>query len=91
MRRIRSPCRARAASGHAATLPALLRDRADRSSISLRTELDPELAMTIADRVQLQQVLMNLMFNCTETMKEGSGALTITSKRSRWSIDGFDQ
>ena len=61
---------------------ALLRDAADRNSISIRTELDPKLAMTTADRVQLQQVLMNLMLNGIEAMKGGSGALTITSKRS---------
>ena len=48
---------------------ALLRDTADRNSISIRTELDPEIAMTTADRVQLQQVLMNLMLNGIEAMK----------------------
>ena len=62
---------------------ALLRDAANRNSVLIRTELDPELAMTTADRVQLQQVLMNLMLNGIEAMKGGSGALTITSKRSR--------
>jgi signal transduction histidine kinase/CheY-like chemotaxis protein len=61
---------------------ALLRDAADRNSISIRTELDPKLAMTTADRVQLQQVLMNLMLNGIEAMKGSSGALTITSKQS---------
>jgi signal transduction histidine kinase len=61
---------------------AVLRDTADRNSISIRTELDPELAPTAADRVQLQQVLMNLMLNGMEAMKGDSGALMITSKRS---------
>ena len=61
---------------------ALLRDAAERNSISIRTELDPKLAMTTADRVQLQQVLMNLMLNGIEAMKGSSGALTITSKQS---------
>ena len=61
---------------------ALLRDTATRNSISIRTELDPQLAKTTADRVQLQQVLMNLMLNGIEAMKGASGALTITSKRS---------
>jgi PAS domain S-box-containing protein len=60
---------------------ALLRDTADRSSISIRAELDPALVMTRADRVQLQQVLMNLMLNAIEAMKGASGALTITSKQ----------
>jgi signal transduction histidine kinase/CheY-like chemotaxis protein len=61
---------------------ALLRDAADRNSISIRTELDPKLALTTADRVQLQQVLMNLMLNGIEAMKGSGGALTITSKQS---------
>jgi signal transduction histidine kinase/CheY-like chemotaxis protein len=61
---------------------ALLHDAADRNSISIRAELDPEVAMTTADRVQLQQVLMNLMLNGIEAMKGSSGALTITSKQS---------
>jgi len=60
----------------------LLRDTANRNSISIVTELDPQLAKTTADRVQLQQVLMNLMLNGIEAMKGASGALTITSKRS---------
>ena len=63
-------------------MTALLRDAADRNSISILMELDPKLAMTSADRVQLQQVLMNLMLNGIEAMKGGSGALVITSKRS---------
>jgi signal transduction histidine kinase/CheY-like chemotaxis protein len=61
---------------------ALLSDAADRNSISIRAELDPKLAMTTADRVQLQQVLMNLMLNGIEAMKGISGTLTITSKQS---------
>jgi signal transduction histidine kinase len=63
-------------------MTALLRDTADRNSIAIRTELDPGLPRTTADRVQLQQVLMNLMLNGIEAMKTGGGALAITSKRS---------
>jgi signal transduction histidine kinase len=58
----------------------LLRDKANRNSISIRTELDPSLATTTADRVQLQQVLMNLMLNGIEAMNDTSGELTVTSK-----------
>jgi signal transduction histidine kinase/CheY-like chemotaxis protein len=60
----------------------LLRDAADRNSTSICAELDPRLAMTTADRVQLQQVLMNLMLNGIEAMKGGDGVLVITSKQS---------
>jgi signal transduction histidine kinase len=40
---------------------------ANRNSISIRTELDLGPPMTAADRVQLQQVLMNL--SSTASMK----------------------
>jgi PAS domain S-box-containing protein len=60
----------------------LLRDKANRSSISIRTELDPGLPLITADRVQLQQVLMNLMLNGIEAMKDARGELTVTSKRT---------
>jgi PAS domain S-box-containing protein len=59
----------------------LLGDTADRHAISIRTELDPGLPRTRADRVQLQQVLMNLMLNGIEAMRETGGELTIASKR----------
>jgi PAS domain S-box-containing protein len=60
----------------------LLHDKANRSSISIRTANDAEFAMTVADRVQLQQVLMNLMLNGIEAMQETGGELTITSKKT---------
>jgi PAS domain S-box-containing protein len=60
----------------------LLRDAATRHGISIRSELDPALPTTTADRVQLQQVLMNLMLNGIEAMQEGSGELGIASQRT---------
>jgi signal transduction histidine kinase len=60
----------------------LLGDTADRQSISIRTELDLGLPRPTADRVQLQQVLMNLMLNGIEAMRETGGELTIASKRT---------
>lgn len=72
---------------------ALLRDTADRNAIAIRAELDATAAMASADRVQLQQVLMNLMLNGIEAMKGGSGALTITSKRGEdgeWTVSVGD-
>jgi PAS domain S-box-containing protein len=59
----------------------LLNDRANQHSVFIRTELDPELPAVSADRVQLQQVLMNLMLNGIEAMKDTSGELTLTSKK----------
>jgi PAS domain S-box-containing protein len=60
----------------------LLRDKADRNSISIRTELDSGLPPITADRVQLQQVLMNLILNGIEAMNDAKGELIVTSKRT---------
>jgi len=62
-------------------MAALLRDRAHQQSIAIRTELDPALPTTTADRVQLQQVLMNLMLNGIEAMKDAPGELVIASQQ----------
>ncbi|WP_263350304.1 two-component regulator propeller domain-containing protein [Acidicapsa acidisoli] len=59
---------------------ALLRAEADGYSIPLRINLARELPRVTADRVQLQQVLMNLMLNGIEAMKETGGELTIRSE-----------
>ena len=60
----------------------LLHDAASRHSISIRTDLDAALPTTTADRVQLQQVLMNLMLNGIEAMRDESGELHVTSQRT---------
>jgi PAS domain S-box-containing protein len=62
---------------------ALLRNEADRYQVSVRTELGADLPRAMADRVQLQQVLTNLMLNGIEAMKEMNedAELTIKSKR----------
>jgi PAS domain S-box-containing protein len=48
---------------------ALLRSEATRYSISIRTELAADLPQVTADRVQLQQVMMNLIMNSIDAMK----------------------
>jgi len=60
----------------------MLRSEANRHSISIRTELAEKLPTVMADRVQLQQVFMNLMLNGIDAMKEMSAGseLTITSQ-----------
>jgi signal transduction histidine kinase len=60
----------------------LLHSEASRYSVSMRTDLASELPKTKADRVQLQQVFMNLMLNGIEAMKETGGELTIKSERT---------
>jgi C4-dicarboxylate-specific signal transduction histidine kinase len=61
----------------------LLRSEADRHSISIRIELAEDLPKVMADRLQLQQVFMNLMLNGIDAMKgtTGGGELTIKSQR----------
>jgi signal transduction histidine kinase len=58
----------------------LLRSEANRYSISIRTELAEDLPEVMADRVQLQQVFMNLMLNGIEAMKETTGGSELTIK-----------
>lgn len=58
----------------------LLNDRANQHSIYIRTQLEASLPATAADRVQLKQVLMNLILNGIEAMQHSSGELTVTSK-----------
>ncbi|MEY2604768.1 MAG: hypothetical protein QOH31_2563, partial [Verrucomicrobiota bacterium] len=60
----------------------LLRSEANRYSISIRIELADDLPKVMADRVQLQQVFMNLMLNGIDAMKETTreGELAITSQ-----------
>ena len=59
----------------------LLRSEGDRHSVLMRTELAADLPLVSADRVQLQQVLMNLMLNGMEAMSEPGDALTISTRR----------
>jgi PAS domain S-box-containing protein len=58
----------------------LLKGEAMRSSIAMRTDLSAELPKIIVDRVQLQQVFMNLMLNAIEAMKDSGGELTVQSQ-----------
>jgi PAS domain S-box-containing protein len=59
---------------------ALLQGEAMRFSIEMRTELAPELPKIMADRIQLQQVFMNLMLNAIEAMSETGGEVTVRSQ-----------
>src|SRR5271168_83399 len=58
----------------------LLESEATRSSVAMRTELAAELPKILADRVQLQQVFMNLMLNGIEAMGDSGGELTVKSE-----------
>ena len=61
----------------------LLLSEATQYSISVRTELTADLPEVMGDRVQLQQVVMNLITNSIDAMKsvDGTRELTIKSQR----------
>jgi C4-dicarboxylate-specific signal transduction histidine kinase len=58
----------------------LLNGEANRYSVAVRTDLAAELPKIMADRVQLQQVFMNLVLNAIEAMKDSDGELTVKSE-----------
>jgi C4-dicarboxylate-specific signal transduction histidine kinase len=61
----------------------LLRGEAMRYSILVKTELEADTPRVMADRVQLQQVLMNLMVNAIDAMKDADGARELAIKSQR--------
>jgi PAS domain S-box-containing protein len=58
----------------------LLRVEADRQGITIQAELETDTPRILANRVQLQQVFMNLMLNGIEAMQGTGGELTIRSR-----------
>lgn len=58
----------------------ILRDQANRHTVTMHTDLAEGLPTVTGDRVQLQQVLMNLMLNGMEAMKDTGGELNIKSQ-----------
>jgi signal transduction histidine kinase len=62
---------------------ALLRGEAVRYNIPARRDLAADLPQIIGDRVQLQQVMMNLIVNSIDAMKDVDGTREVTIK-SQW-------
>jgi signal transduction histidine kinase len=73
----------------------ILGGEATRYAISVRTDLEADLPRVVGDRVQLQQVVMNLMMNSIDAMRDVNGTreLMIRSQRGEnehvavWVID----
>jgi PAS domain S-box-containing protein len=61
----------------------LLHSEATRHSVSMPTELSVDLPPIMADRVQLQQVLMNLIINGIQAMKDVDGPRQLAIKSQR--------
>jgi signal transduction histidine kinase len=60
----------------------LLQDEARRHAAALRMELAENLPPVMGDRVQLQQVVMNLMLNGIEAMHDTRGELRVASRQA---------
>ena len=62
----------------------ILESEATRYNMVVRTELAADIPQVMGDRVQLQQVLMNLMMNSIDAMRDvdGTRELTIRSQRA---------
>jgi C4-dicarboxylate-specific signal transduction histidine kinase len=62
----------------------LLQGEATQYSVSVRMDLAPDLPEVMGDRVQLQQVMMNLIMNSIDAMKavDGGRELAIRSGRA---------
>jgi signal transduction histidine kinase len=61
-------------------MAALLRTEATRHSVTIHSAVDAATPKILVDRVQLQQVFMNLMLNAIEAMQDSGGELMITAR-----------
>ena len=61
----------------------ILRNQANRYSVMMSTDMAEGLPPVMADRVQVQQVFMNLMLNGIEAMKDTGGDLNIRSQQKK--------
>ena len=62
---------------------ALMGSEVTRHSISVRTELAEDIPQIMGDRVQMQQVFMNLMINGVDAMKDMDGTRELAIKSQR--------
>src|SRR5712675_593157 len=82
---------------------ALIRGEIQRNRISLRTKLSTDVPLVLGDRIQLQQVILNLILNATEAMsdvspqprelsvssaKDGSNGALVSVRDSGTGLDG---
>ncbi len=58
----------------------LIRDKASKRNIILKSEFDPKLDFIEADRGRFKQVIFNLLDNAVKFSKEG-GVVTVTTKK----------
>lgn len=66
---------------------ALLHSELSRRGVSVQSELTPDLPQVMGDRIQLQQVLMNLMVNGIDAMNQIDGRRELILRSQRESGD----
>jgi two-component system, LuxR family, sensor kinase FixL len=65
-----------------------VRSDAIARNISMQVDLDPGLPMVVADRVQLQQVLVNLLMNAFDALDSaGERLTTVTTRKADMAIE----
>lgn len=68
----------------------LTRSEAQRNRVLVQTRLDGDIPLVLGDRVQLQQVVLNLLINAIEAvsgMSEGQREVLVSSQKSRGPVD----
>ena len=64
---------------------ALARSEIERNCVSLQTQLSSDVPLILGDRIQLQQVILNLIINAVEAMggtSDGPRELLVSSKKN---------
>ena len=61
-------------------IDALLQNQAQQNSVGVHLQLKENVPCVVGDRVQLQQVVMNLMLNAIEAMNNTGGELVVKSE-----------
>ena len=64
---------------------ALARSEIERNRVSLQTQLSSDVPLILGDRIQLQQVILNLIINAVEAMggtSDGPRELVVSSKKN---------
>ncbi len=59
----------------------LIKEKASKHNVLLKTEFDPELEFIEADKQRFKQILFNLLSNALKFSKEEGGTVTITAKK----------
>ncbi|MFA4956837.1 MAG: HAMP domain-containing sensor histidine kinase [Candidatus Methanoperedens sp.] len=59
----------------------LIKEKAMKHNVLLKTEFDPELEFIEADKQRVKQILFNLINNAVKFSKEEGGTVTITAKK----------